>query len=51
VPVSATDLDDDNEIRDQRIIREVLGVVETLANRAHPRSDGAQSSLSPGRHN
>jgi hypothetical protein len=49
VPIGTADLDEDGDVHDRRIVGELLRVVESLASRA--RSDGAQSSLSPGRHN
>jgi len=50
VPIAPADLSEDDEIRDPRITRELLRVVETLAGRALARSDGAESSLSASRH-
>jgi NAD(P)H-dependent FMN reductase len=50
VPIGTDDLDADNDVRDPRIVGELLHVVEALASRARGRSDGTQSSLSVGRH-
>jgi NAD(P)H-dependent FMN reductase len=50
VPIGTADLDADGEVRDQRIIGELLCVVEALTSRASARSDDAQASLRAGRH-
>jgi chromate reductase, NAD(P)H dehydrogenase (quinone) len=45
VPIHPSLLDD-GEIRDGRVIRELVQVVETLEARRHARSDGAEPALS-----
>ena len=49
-PIAPADLGEDGEIRDRRITRRLLGVVETLAARARADSDGAEPPLRPSRH-
>jgi NAD(P)H-dependent FMN reductase len=50
VPIASADLDEDGEIRDRRITRALLCVVEQLAARARTRSDGAEPPLRVSRH-
>jgi NAD(P)H-dependent FMN reductase len=50
VPIGTADLHEDGELHERRVVDELARVVETLASRARGRSDGAQSSLRPGRH-
>ena len=50
VPIAPAHLNEDDELRDPRITRELLRVVETLAGCARARSDGAEPPLSVTRH-